>query len=443
MAGLFLNSQDSDESQHIEAYTSSFSGSTNQITHLTDVFSSITTISPQALMIIKPTGISIYAEYNHISNVQLNLDPSLFNSYSFLVRDENDRVVGEDEAGDQELRLGIDISLISDAFQSVTQYKPKPGKSTNAEAINCYFTYKGDGHPLVIEFEDDLMSEKLEFLTFYVDISYPYDKEDDGELVINYNEVQFELILKSDVFTNLLADLHQINTLDLFICISNEIKTLGKNRRATNQSRIKFTDNQLNFISKGPIGHLKLIYPSEKTILEKLLIYGKNSNDDMSPINTSLISCYNFANFFHIYKAVRLSSKCKIIKDLNGVLSIQLLCMNSNLVSYAGTLITFNMLEVSGIDDDDFSTLIDPQTKRINNIFDDESYQYAKPEDLEGYEVLGDPPAPSLLYSAFRKQPDVEVSDSMYDSNQNKNRKPDKDDGINTVGGAIEVPLFM
>lgn len=138
---------------------------------------------------------------------------------------------------------------------------------------------------------------------------YPYDKEDDGELVINYNEVQFELILKSDVFTNLLADLHQINTLDLFICISNEIKTLGKNRRATNQSRIKFTDNQLNFISKGPIGHLKLIYPSEKTILEKLLIYGKNSNDDMSPINTSLISCYNFANFFHIYKAVRLSSQ--------------------------------------------------------------------------------------------------------------------------------------
>ena len=393
-------------------------------------------------MIIKPTGISIYAEYNHISNVQLNLDPSLFNSYSFLVRDGNDRVVGEDEAGDQELRLGIDISLISDAFQSVTQYKPKPGKSNNSEAINCYFTYKGDGHPLVIEFEDDLMSEKLEFLTFYVDITYPYDKEDDGDqLVINYNEVQFELILKSDVFTNLLADLHQINTLDLFICISNEIKTLGKNRRATNQSRIKFTDNQLNFISKGPIGHLKLIYPSEKTILEKLLIYGKNSNDDMSPINTSLISCYNFANFFHIYKAVRLSSKCKIIKDLNGVLSIQLLCMNSNLASYAGTLITFNMLEVSGIDEDDFSTLIDPQTKRINNIFDDESYQYAKPEGLEGYEVLGDPPAPSLLYSAFRK-PDVEVTDSMYNSNQNKKRKPDND-GINTVGGAIEVPLFM
>ena len=253
-----------------------FTASTNQISHLADVFSSITSINSQALMIITTNGIVIYSEYNHICNVQLSIDPSLFGTYNFY--SENSVNSLQD---DKELRLGVDIGLISDAFNAaassaVSKNKTKStsnnGNSVTAnnsvDNLMCYLTYNGEGHPLVIEFEDSLMSEKIEFLTFYLDIAYPYDasntqeEEEDEQynLVINHSEIQFEVILKSDVFANLLKDLQQINTVDLFIYISNEMRQLGPKRQKSKKSQKSgplYLDKQFNFISKGPIGHLK------------------------------------------------------------------------------------------------------------------------------------------------------------------------------------------
>lgn len=476
-----------------------FTASTNQISHLADVFSSITSINSQALMIITTNGIIIYSECNHICNVQLSIDPSLFGTYNFYFENNVSSL-----QNDKELRLGVDIGLISDAFNAaaassaISRNKTKTtshrGNSVaaNSSVSNemCYLTYNGEGHPLVIEFEDSLMSEKIEFLTFYLDISYPYDisnsqegdEDEQYNLVINHSEIQFEVILKSDVFANLLRDLQQINTVDLFIYISNEMRQLGPKRQKPKKSQKSgplYLDKQFNFISKGPIGHLKLIFPNEKTILEKLNIYGKDEESydaEMKSINTSLISCYNFGNFSKILKAVKLSVKCKIMKDLSGILSIQLLCKNPQLANYSGTLITFNMLETATVVDK-FDKNEEPEEFerfRLNNIFDDESYEYIKDynekanegivipniesTNIREYEEVGgekDEP-PILSYASFRnsskmaKNNNVQINDTIYDeNNENKKRKnntedaKDKDKNTKTVSGAIDIPLFL
>ena len=475
-----------------------FTASTNQISHLADVFSSITSINSQALMLITTNGIIIYSEYNHICNVQLSIDPSLFGTYNFYSENNASSL-----QNNEELRLGVDIGLISDAFiaaaSSVSKGKTKStANNGNAVAVNgsvdnqmCYITYNGEGYPLVIEFEDSLMSEKIEFLTFYLDMTYPYDvsntqeeEEDDEQynLVINHAEIQFEVILKSDVFTNLLKDLQQINTIDLFMFISNEMRHLGSNRQKSKKGQKSgplFLDKQFNFISRGPIGHLKLIFPNEKTILEKLNIYGKDHDaSEMEPINTSLISCYNFGIFSKIFKAVKLSIKCKIMKDLSGILSIQLLCKNPQLANYSGTLITFNMLESTTIVDKFDENQESEKFERfhLNNIFDDESYEHIKDyndknhkripipnvesTNIHEYEELGiekDEP-PILSYASFRNNSklatsnNVQINETIYEESKKGNNKKRKkkmesvdesNKNIRTIGGDIDIPLFL
>ncbi|KAG2733059.1 hypothetical protein G9P44_004049 [Scheffersomyces stipitis] len=521
---LFVSSQDDEHSYNarigshaLPQLRYSFSGSTNQINHLADIFSAINSINHQALMIIKPTGIRIYAEHNHVSNVLVTIEPSLFTQFNFLLHDSSTGssqtispgITETEEQGNvAELRLGVDISLIGDSFASVASSlgssKSKQKSSTAAtgvsavpgnpipDSVTCYITYEGEGYPLVIEFEDNLMSEKLEFLTFYTDLVYPYDDEgEDGDqdhLVVNHNDIQFELMLRSDVFANLLQDLQQISTLDLYIYLSNEKRTLGNlsSRQSRQRGGPVFLDNQLNFISKGPIGHSKLIYPNEKTILEKLLIFSQNSDSegDNIPVNTSLISCYNFATFIRIFRAVKMSSKCKILKDFNGVLSIQVLCKNPYLPNYAGTLINFNMLEVSTVVNEMYEENGNSRIN-INNLFDDESYEYIKnynsskniqrdilndANTIQEYQPLAEEllvdTNPKLSYAMLRSEnpgeiantdENIQINETIYEAHQAANsasiRKKRKttnngqvdDDGSNikNVGGAVEVPLFL
>lgn len=293
----------------------SFTASTTHINHLSDIFQALSYINSQGLVIINNGGITIYCENNHIMNGQAIIDVSLFNTYN---------MVEDNTQNDKEIRFGIDLSLINHAFDNLS-----------ATTV-CYLSYNGEGSPFTIEFEDNVMSESIEFLTFYLDLTYPYDDidEDEGfDLIVDYNELQYELILKSDLFENLLSDLININTQTVYIYLSNYFK------------------NELSFISFGPIGHSKLIYPSERNILEKLEIHTKESN---------VVSSFKFQNFIKIFKSVKLLNKCKITKGLNGVFALQLICKDSNNNAYAGTLITINMLEIES--DLDISNL---------NVFED------------------------------------------------------------------------
>lgn len=445
-----------------ESLLLAFTATTTHVAHLADVFSAVTAISPQALVIVSHKSLIVYAEHNHICNVQLTVEPSLFSSFVFTGSENDD------------LRLSVDASLVSNALAAAvpSSVKPKTGpNSSSADAVTCYISYKGEGHPLVVEFEDALMSERVEFLTFYTDIIYPYDPVEDGpadnyNLIVSHNEIQAEVILKSDVFANLLLDLQQINTTDVYIYISNELRYLGGDKR----SNVSFVDNQLNFISRGPIGHLKLIYPTEKSILEKLNVYEKQVDseyDDMHPTNASLVACYNFLTFIRIFRAVKLSTKCKIMKDLSGVLSLQLICKNTRMATYPGTLITFNLLEVtSSTNEFDTEESCGQSKGNLNSIFDDESYQYIKEYKSHGKNtsipsagVVYEPPetlasavpAPApvqpLLYASFRTNKrthaDLQVNSTIYEETQNRADAGGENPDFDIVGGAIEIPLFF
>lgn len=403
-----------------------FTSATSQVSHLAETLGAVANICSQALLIISPTGITIYGEYNHIVNVQLTLDPSLFRVYNFYTPQNDSQLVADMEydsadPDDHELRLCVNIDAIAETFASVLGSLPpntKKSDSGNSDGkslvdgsngVVCYISYNGEGHPLVVEFEDSLLTERVEFFTFYSEMYYPYadidEDNDDAELpyrlVVDHNKVQYEIIVKSDVLYNILQDLDKINTEELFVFISNERRKLGYRDPLNQQpllpeSNISFIDNQLNFISKGPIGFLKLLYPNDRTVLEKLIIYeqhdvvamdGLMSVRELKKVNSSLITSYKFDTFIKVLPAVRLSSKCKIMKDFNGILSVQLLCKNPKLPNYSGSLITFNMLELATMDNNtDYTPNISYIT--LNNIFDDDLYQYVKGYRADGKETI-------------------------------------------------------
>lgn len=112
----------------------------------------------------------------------------------------------------------------------------------------------------------------------------------------------------------------------------------------------------------------------------------------------------------------------------------------------------------------------------LNNIFEDESYEYIKDyndknhkkvpmpniesTNIQEYEELGnqkDEP-PILSYASFRNNSklatsnNVQINETIYEEDKNGNNKKrkkeiesakDSDKDVKTVGSAIEIPLFL
>lgn len=428
-----------------------FSASTTQVGHMADILGAISSIHHQALIIVNDSGMTLYSEYNHILNAQLTIDAALFSVFELSSSSESPSI-------NRELRLGIDVQLISDSFAaaaSTTLPRSKgTGMSTSTETVVCYMKYDGDGCPLIIEFEDRLMSEQIEFCTFYIEMEYPYDTvllqqiHNGHELLINRNILEFEVILKGDLLSNLLQDLLNLNTEELYMQVSNHRKGIMGSQK-----------NELNFISKGSIGYLKLIFPNGKTMLEKLEIFAQGP-DGPVPTTGSLLSCLNFLPLMKILKAVKMSSKCKIMRDTSGVLSVQLLCKRPTSSNYPGTLVAFNMLESSlGSNDVGQKVQVD-----VSGLFDDQLYKYIKdasPAEAELLTVQTNPiqeqkAAEELLvdsrqpfsYAAFKRldiNKDLVSNGQEGEHHQNRSRGNDRDTSadFSTVGGAVEIPLFL
>lgn len=384
-----------------------FAASTTHVAHLAEALNAITAVGNYAIMIIADNGITFYTDYNHILNVQLTIDASLFSSYHAKGGDLPEKSV----------HLGINAQLLSDACSAAaatTLPRAKTGTKATAtlpDPVVCYLKYEGEGFPLVVGFEDRLMSEQIEFATFKLDFEYPYDDDaqESHNLVVDYSQLRFDVILKSDIFGNLLQDLQNLNTENLYMFVSNETKK---------------GPSLVHFVSKGAIGYLKLLYPSEPTLLQKVEVFERDEIDPI-PTEASVLSCLNFLPFIKILRAVKLSSKCKIMKDFHGVFSVQLLCRNlSTAASYPGTLITFNMLEKTVAPETGQSDL------EIQDIFDDNDCQHVKeydPAASTGSMVSATEP---LSYASFRRADD-----------SNKRHKTNED--LATVVGAVEVPLFL
>ena len=441
----------------ISPYT--FTASTNQITFLAEIFACVTPVSSQGLMIIRPEQIIIYSEYNHICSVHLSLDEALFTTYNFYSEKELSNEIAE-------LKFGIDIGLISEAFSAVcasmlTKAKLKSSNSKsldpNNDTLTCYITYNGEGNPLIVEFEDNLMSEKIEFYTFCTDLQYPYDLDDPDNsnvagsgLLLNHSELQFQTIMKSDVFAILLKDLQHIGTEEIYIQTSNRWKKLGSKeagKDSINSQTQAYSERQLAFISKGTIGYLKLLFPREKTILEQLDVYA-NTEKGLVPINSSKTARFDYSIFSKIFRSVKISHKCKLMKDSSGVMSVQIMCKNSP--DHSGTIISFHLLETCSDDNYDVNEHEGHQIFDFTNVFEDETYEYIKDYgkrqrkekvdsreiDISQYEDLDCVPASpkGLSYDIFRKQ-------NKANNNNVRNQYSDASSSHN--GENSDIPLFL
>ncbi|PIS53917.1 hypothetical protein CJI97_003611 [Candidozyma auris] len=452
MSQLFLPS--SPEPDHASSYsqgldsTLMFAASTSHVAHIADLLNTVTSINTHALMVISDSGIVVFTEYNHITNIHLTIDSSLFSSYSL------ESGLPDSEAP-KEMRLGVDISLVADSFTAAAATlapKLKGSAPSGPESVVCYMKYAGEGYPLIVEFEDRLMSEKIEFATFYLDMEYPYDTSEVSgfELLVRHDRVEFESIVKSDLLTVLLQDLQHINTESLYIYVSNNKRNPGN----------KSTANQLNFISSGAMGYSKLLFPSAKTMMEKLEIY-RQENGKMEPSEGSVLSCFSFAPFSKILKGVKLSSKCKIMKDVSGILSLQLLCKHAGVPNYPGSLITFNIIEKALVGDE----FEQPNAIDINAVFDDNHYHYIEDYDQYTKADLREPvrpvhsvapearevepqggPSGTLSYASFKipKTTTHEPPSKRQRQQEPTGRGDDDDDNPNvSVNGPVEIPIFL
>lgn len=444
--------------RRVSPYT--FTASTSQVTFLAEIFACVTPVSSQGLMIIRPEQIIIYSEYNHVCSVHLSLDEALFTTYNFYSEKELSNETAE-------LKFGIDIGLISEAFSAVcasmlTKAKLKSSSSknlnANGDSLTCYITYNGEGHPLIVEFEDNLMSEKIEFYTFYTDLHYPYDLDEPNNntiqsgLLLNHSELQFQTIMKSDVFAILLKDLQHIGTEEIYIQTSNRWKPLGSKKAGkdyiSSQTQA-YSERQLAFISKGSIGYLKLLFPREKTILEQLDVYA-NTGRGLVPINSSKMARFDFSLFSRIFRSVKISQKCKLMKDSSGVLSIQLMCKNSHAPDHSGTIISFHLLETYSNDNYNAEEGEGLQIFDFTDVFEDETYEYIKDYgkrrrkekvdsreiDMSQYEDLDSVSAAprGLSYDIFRKT-------NKDNNNDDQNLYSDASSSHN--GENTDIPLFL
>lgn len=365
-----------------------FAASTTHVPHLAEMFNALAAIDRYALITIGADGISVFTEHNHILNALANFEATLFSTYKF------------DFSSQSSVLLGVDILLLSELFAAAASTVVPKAKSTSGgpaqqplvESVVCYLKYEDEGSPLIVEFEDQLIVERLEFSTFNLDLENPYSREaeleDLGGLIVNSAMLQFAVIIKSDIFHNLLQDIQVLDTEELYMFVSNVDD-----------------EDLLNFVSKSVLGYSKLIYPNAKSSLQKLEVY----SESMEQIASSVVSVLNFQVFVKILRAVKQSVKCKLIKDSEGVISVQLLCKNVNCAGYPGTMVTFNMLEKTTMP-------TEATAAEIARAFDEGACEYIKeytvltggaaPKPQLAIADVPNPSAPGLSYASFKKGDD-------------------------------------
>lgn len=371
-----------------------FAASTIHVAHLAEVLASITAVDRHALMILSQSGITFYAEYNHIVNCHVTLDEALFSAFRYQNSADGDSGVqtSAHHASPviQRTEIGIDAQLMSDAFGAAASAVPMRGKATTlGDLVVCYLRYEGEGTPLVVEFEDRLMNEMIEFATFYLQLEYPFGAEsgdEDQGLVLDHSSLHFEVILQSDILVNLLQDLQSLDTQDLYLLISNCCESGGEDGACA-----------VDFVSKGAIGYLKLEYPRSRTMLQKLEVYQDAEGDRVS-VKETVLCVLAFSPFMRIFRAVKLLSKCKIMEDFGGVLSIQLLCKTLLSANYPGTMITFNMLEITNLGDGAI-----PTTAHLSDLFHESAYKNSKEYLDTKAKAASAPPSAPLSYRSFQR----------------------------------------
>ncbi|KAG7813882.1 hypothetical protein KL921_000156 [Ogataea angusta] len=468
-----------------------FTASTSNIVPIYQLISSILPFGGSCLLNITQNGLCFSVVDNNICKVYLTLDKRLFSSFQFypihvkkeriLLSDEEESTT-DDDADSLDSRQSVSVHLdLKSLIETINIHIP--GDKDNPELrTKCILSYKGDGSPFILTFEDDFIIERCELTTLFIDPADFESEITDSQTGSAYFQLDsskkvMELTLQSSLVYDALRDMKDLSTEELILYCSN--------MQSEHQRKLVLISKS----EDASIGYSKLVFPSRKPFLKDMQLYKPELVDEeqthMVVCSTTISSFYNFSYFAKILRAIKLSKSIKIRKDLAGLTSVSLLLGSSSLNGsnlssndgknlFFGTSIEFITLESLAneeveyerakhgynnqfveqmIREDENVKVIkiarNGQLTTIDDYFQSVITQSAAPSsagepvDLQitkelAQSVLGHSPAPEPVPKETKgKQAKKRKLEGR------KNNKSDKADRLQTVGGAVEIPLFI
>lgn len=417
-----------------------FTGSTTNVYHVAQLLQTISPTS-NATLLISASGLAFTVHHHHVCKIRATVHRTLFADFALslpaaavlsLVTDPSadpsaDSSADPSAGAPASVEIGVDLAAITECFnmqaQAATSWSSGVHTNTSTQhAINpstvlCVILYLSPGSPLVIDFQDEVISERVEFSTFHVSS----DDSPAAVLTLDHLALVYELMLKLDVLHDILKDLKDTLTDDLFVYV--------------------LPAPELTFISRGELGYSKLIFPSERTVLELLTMYGNGAD-------RPVVLRYNYPMLTKVLRAVRRLYKTKVFKDARGLMLLVLLVASPELAHYHGLVVEFSLLEMDvELVDSELNALCAPSTSYVPG----ETMLALVPilpDSLDGHEpetrqVLMTEPASMLqshVASVFQSHAVLAPTVDDAHTQVNETRyEPDSD----THDGAVEVPLFL
>ncbi|SCW01440.1 LAFE_0D12618g1_1 [Lachancea fermentati] len=286
-----------------------FSASTVHLEHITTALNCLIPfgIKEDVLIIIDKDGLSFARANNRVISIQLFLSKELFIAYNYN---------GPSGDPDSHTKVCVKINHILDSISVANRDKD--------DVVECTLSYNGEGSPLILIFEDSMISERVEYSTYLLKDLEMADLEPDRD------RLMFECIIRGDVLYNALQDLKEIGCKECYIYAIT--KTDGRNIFA--------------LISKSQLGLSKVVLPGERTILEKLEVYSGEASIKVD--NCPVIGYFDFSTFDKMRMSAKIASKILLRKDIHGLLNVNILSQTDNVI-LVDSKITSKMQNTSDI----------------------------------------------------------------------------------------------
>ncbi|CAI4052403.1 hypothetical protein SKDZ_15G4990 [Saccharomyces kudriavzevii ZP591] len=267
-----------------------FSASTVHLEHITTALSCLTPFGSKddVLIFIDADGLSFVRENNHIVKIQLLLSRELFMSYSYRNETED------------HMKLCVKINHILDSVSVMNR--------NSDDIVECTLSYDGHGSPFVLIFEDSLISERVQYSTYLIK-----DFDTNG-LDLDRERISFEAIIKGEALYSALKDLKEIGCKECYVYAKTEVND----------------ENVFALISKSQLGYSKIKLPSNRSILEKLQVFGGDSTTVLD--GSAVVGFFDFTSFDKIRKSTKIASKVLFRMDIHGVLSVNILSQTDDVI---------------------------------------------------------------------------------------------------------------
>lgn len=391
-----------------------FEAKTRNIHLLYQLINSIRPFGDFCTLDISSDGMTFNISDENVCKVRLNLNQKVFQTYIFSGvwrvkrdftekelyaddtdlsdenQDEDNEVIKHNQEGGFDEDAIVTISLNIASFLETMNIHVKENKSSDT-SIECTFRYENAGHPFVMIFEDDLIVERCELSTYFLenieeksknarksnkeasrsinvvsagDFAVDIPLVDDSIFRLDCERVLFDFIVKPNILYDIIKDMDDLNT-ERFILYCNKIREEGDETKTKNNSKLLFISKS----KSDSMGYSKLIIPMRKSNIPEFKLFkpkmvAQREQYELEDCNNlSLSSTYHFDYFSKLLKAIKLSKLIKIRKDMNGITSLLLLLgknhsnnqknqpLNTEVNGLYGSSIEFVTLESVSIDE--------------------------------------------------------------------------------------------